>query len=145
MEHEHQLSNDPQMSGIILGSYFPTITSTMSGGNPTPPMTNMRGGIPPINHVSNMSGGGLRSNQSFKNLSPQGGINIGILLNNKENILGVVKSQETINLAGVHIHKGVIHLSMPSCNGMEKVLVITNLFGVLLFNEEIHLGTLIRP
>ena len=53
----------------------------------------------------------------------------------------MVKSQVTINLVGFHIHKEVIHLSMPSHNGMGKLLGITNLVGVLLFKEEIHHGT----
>ena len=71
----------------------------------------------------------------------RGEIHIRILLIYKDNILGMVKSQETINLVRVHIHKGVIHLSIPSHNRMDKILGLYNIFGVLLFKEEIHLRT----
>ena len=71
----------------------------------------------------------------------RGGIHIGILLNYKDNILGMVKSKETINLVCSHIHKEVIHLPMLYRNGMGKLLGITNLFGVLLFKDTIHHGT----
>ena len=55
------------MSGNVSGGNPPTNPSTMSRGNPTPPTTTMLAGIPHINPIPNMSGMGLRSNQSSRN------------------------------------------------------------------------------
>ena len=94
------------MSGNVSRGYPPTNPNAKYGGNPTPPITTIPRGGRPTNTIPHESGQGVGSNQYFGILPPQGEIHLGMILMGKDNIHGMVHSQETIILLGVHLCKG---------------------------------------